>query len=83
MADDRHRPAEDPGEARLRARFRIVAAVVILALIVLLVVVSAFGPFVSRDFHGIDTPVFATLVGALMLLLGVETLARISGANGR
>ncbi|HEU4571478.1 MAG TPA: hypothetical protein VFR93_02240 [Candidatus Limnocylindrales bacterium] len=83
MADDRHRSADDPGEARLRARFRIVAAVVILALLVLLVVASVVGPFLSPDFHGIDTVVFGTLIGALMLLLGVEGLARFPGGGPR
>lgn len=77
MGDDR--PSAGGGdEGYLRGRFRLVAGLVILGCIVFLVVVDALGRlFVRPDFHVGDVFI-GTLVGAVLLLAGVEGISRIT-----
>lgn len=78
MADDRTPQTPD----RLIQRLRAVAGVVILALIVFLVVVDSFGRLlVSPDFRVSDV-FLGTLVGALLLVLGIEVASRIPRIGG-
>lgn len=71
-------------EGRLRARLRVVAGGVILACILFLVVVDALGRLLVRpDFHVGDI-FLGSLLGALLLLIGVEGAARFPfGGNGK
>lgn len=83
MAGDEPRSAlpGDPAEERLLRRLRFIAGVVILVMIVLLVVVDTFGRlFISPDFHASEL-FLGTLIGALLLLLGIEGLNRLPGAK--
>lgn len=86
MADDRRDPHSTPlaDEERLRGRLRRLAIVVVLALLVLLVVVDLFGRLLVRhDFH-VSEVFLATITGALLVLLGVEGVARLPfGGGGR
>lgn len=75
--DDERSGVGRADEGRLRARLRLVAGVVILGCIVLLVVVDTFGRlFVRPDFHVGDV-FFGSLLGALLLVIGVEGAARL------
>gem|GEM_PF-1887923 len=67
---------------RLIQRLRAVSAAVILALIVFLVVVDAVGRlFITADFR-VSEVFLGTLVGALMLVLGIEVASRIPRIGG-
>lgn len=69
------RPSSDEG--RDRSRLRAVAGVVILACIVFLVVIDALGRlFVDHDFHVGDIFI-GSLIGALLLVIGVEGASRL------
>jgi hypothetical protein len=73
----------DPTEERLLRRLRFVSGFVILAMIVLLIVVDTLGRlFVDPNFH-IDELALGTLIGALLLLLGIEGINRLPGIGGR
>ena len=81
MADDR--PGVGSGsrgaaeEERLRARLRIVAGAVVVVLIVVLTIVDVLGRLlVNPNFH-VDPVMFGSLLGALLLLVGVEGAARL------
>ncbi len=64
-------------EGRDRSRLRLVAGAVILGCIVFLVVVDALGRlFVDRDFHVGDIFI-GSLLGALLLVIGVEGASRL------
>jgi hypothetical protein len=81
--DDRNGSSRDPVEERLLRRLRIVAGVVILLMIVVLVLVDSLGRlFVNPDFH-IDELALGTLIGALLLLLGIEGINRLPMLGGR
>lgn len=81
MADER-RDVGGSDESRLRARLRLVAGGVILACIVFLVVVDTIGRLVVRpDFHVGDI-FLGSLLGALLLLIGVEGAARFPFGGG-
>lgn len=67
-------PVRDPGEARLLFRVRVIATVVILVLVAILVL----APVLIRDFRASEI-VFASLLGALLLLLGVEGIKLFGG----
>lgn len=69
----------EPAEARLLGRLRLLAGAVILVLIAFLAFVDALGRLlIDPTFHVGDVMV-GTLVGALLLLLGIETIIRIPG----
>jgi hypothetical protein len=73
---------EQPKEAQLLSRFRIVGAMVILAAILLYVLGAIFQlPFLRAEFQ-VEPTVLGILVGSFLLLVGVETLARIPGIGG-
>lgn len=74
--DDAHR---DPAEERLLRRLRLIAGGVILTMIVLLVVVDTLGRLlVDPGFHASEL-FLGTLIGALLLLLGIEGVSRLPG----
>lgn len=76
MADEtRH----DPAEERLLHRLRLIASGVILTMIVLVVSVDTLGRLLlDPTFHASEL-FLGTLIGALMLLLGVEGVTRLPG----
>jgi hypothetical protein len=80
-------PRRDPGardaDEDERARLRLVAIVVVLALIVVLAVADTFGRLLYRpDFH-VGDAIFGALIGALLLLIGVEGISRFPWGGGR
>jgi hypothetical protein len=71
--------ARDPAEERLLRRLRLIAGGVILVMIVLLVTVDTLGRlYVDPNFHASEL-FLGTLIGALLLLLGIEGVARLPG----
>jgi len=68
----------DPLEERLRRRLRFVASVTFLSLIVVLALADTFGR--ANDLHASEF-VFGSLVGAFLLVLGVEAGARWLGGG--
>lgn len=72
-------PKADPLEQALRRRVRYVAAFVFLALIVILALADTFGH--DADLH-VNEFVFGSIVGAFLLVAGVEAGARFFG-NGK
>lgn len=75
-----HDPA-DLDEARLLRRLRVISGLVVLALIALLVLVDSFGRLIVRnDFH-VSELFLGTLVGALLLLVGIDVAARLPGRH--
>lgn len=77
-SDDRPtgQPPSDPVEERLRRRLRVIAAIVFLILVAVLALADTFGR--SADLH-VSEFVFGSLLGALLLVLGVEGAARLLG----
>ncbi len=79
-------PQRDPAEERLLRRLRLIAGSVILLMIVLLVVVDTLGRlFIDPTFRASEL-FLGTLIGALLLLLGVEGISRLPGlpkGNGK
>lgn len=72
----------DADDGRLRGRLRLVAGGVILLCIVFLVVVDTIGRLLIRpDFHVGDI-FLGSLLGALLLLIGVEGAARFPFGGG-
>ncbi len=64
-------------EGRDRSRLRVIAGAVILGCVVFLVVVDTLGRlYVDKDFHVGDVFI-GSLLGALLLLLGVEVSSRL------
>lgn len=73
------RPGRDPAEQRLLFRLRIISGAVVLMLITFLAIADSLGRlFIAPDFHVGDV-IFATLMGALVALLGIEIAARSIG----
>lgn len=71
----------DPAEERLLRRLRLIAGYVIVAMIVLLVTVDTLGRLlIDRDFHSSEL-FLGTLIGALLLLAGIETVNRLPGGR--
>jgi hypothetical protein len=66
----------DPLEERLRGRLRLVAGLTFLGLIVVLALADTFGR--GADLH-VSEFVFGSLVGAFLLVAGVEAGARFFG----
>lgn len=80
MDDDRDRRTGDDERATLR-RLRVVSGSVILALIVLLVIADTIGRlFVRADFR-VGELFLGSLIGALMLLVGIDVAARLPGGR--
>lgn len=83
MAGDERRGlgASTPTEDRLLRRLRVIAGAVILLMIVLLVTADTLGRLlVSPDFHASEL-ILGTLIGALLLLLGIEAVNRLPGGR--
>lgn len=76
MAGD-ERPPDPATVDSLTKRLRIVVAVVFSSLIVLLVVFDNVGRLLIDPSFRTSDFIFGTLIGALLLLLGVETLVRL------
>lgn len=75
MAGDRN------GEEQLRHRLRLVAGLTFVGLIVLLVLADTFGRlFIDRDFR-VGEIFLGTLVGAVLLLAGIEVATRLPGGK--
>lgn len=75
--DDERPSSGGSEEGRDRSRLRLVAGAVILACIVFLVVVDALGRlFIRADFHVGDIFI-GSLLGALLLVIGVEGASRL------
>lgn len=84
MAGDERRvdPPRDAAEERLLRRLRLIAGSVILTMIVLIVTVDTLGRLlVDPTFHASEL-FLGTLIGALLLLLGIEGVARLPGVKG-
>lgn len=67
-------PVRDPAEARLLLRLRALAIGVFLVLVCIVVLAVVAGRQVGDVF-------FATLIGALLAMFGIETIARFSGGR--
>lgn len=77
MTGDERPDFRDPTEERLLRRLRLIAISIILLMVVLIVVVDTLGRlFIDRDFHASEL-FLGTLIGALLLLLGVEGASRL------
>lgn len=77
MNGDERPETRDPTEERLLRRLRLIAITTILLMVVLLVVVDTLGRlFIDREFHASEL-FLGTLIGALLLLLGVEGASRL------
>ena len=77
--DDRPRRSS---EDKLLGRLRFIAGAVILLMIVLLVVVDTLGRLIiDPNFHASEL-FLGTLVGALMLVLGIEVVSRLPKIPG-
>jgi len=77
MAGDEN--PRDPAEEKLLRRLRLIAGGVILTMIVLIVVVDTLGRLlVDPAFHASEL-FLGTLIGALLLLLGIEGVSRLPG----
>ena len=77
--DDRPRRSS---EDKLLGRLRFIAGAVILLMIVLLVVVDTLGRLIiDPNFHASEL-FLGTLVGALMLVLGIEIASRLPKIPG-
>lgn len=78
MASD-EKDGKDPVEERLLRRLRVISGAVILVMIGLLVVVDTLGRLlINPDFHASEL-FLGTLIGALLLLLGIEGVSRLPG----
>lgn len=73
--DERPTITEDPLEQRDRRRLRGVAALTILALLVFILIVATLAPFFGQPDIRIEPFVFGTLMGGLLLILGIEVPA--------
>ena len=77
MAGDSRHPRST--EEKLLGRLRLIAGAVILVMIVLLVTVDTLGRlFVDPTFRASEL-FLGTLIGALLLILGIEVASRIPG----
>lgn len=73
--DDREVRGDE--EAQAREWLRLASIVVVLVLLITLVLVDAFGRlFVDPMFH-VDPVMFASLLGGLLITLGVEGASRL------
>jgi hypothetical protein len=82
-SDERESRHRDPVEERLLRRLRVISGAVILVMIGLLVLADTLGRLlINPDFHASEL-FLGTLIGALLLLLGVEGINRLPGVGGR
>lgn len=79
VAGGNEEPHKDRTEERLQRRFRLVAVGVLLAMLVLEVVVDLFGRLLINPEFRISEVLFGTMLSAILLLLGVAGLERITG----
>lgn len=81
--DEPREPKKVPSEAQLLSRFRRVCIAVVLGAIVIYVLAGIFElPFLRPSFQS-DSAYLGVLVGALLLLLGIEGINRIPGIGGK
>lgn len=91
--DEREREARDDAQAaldrrtgddekRVLHRLRVVSGSVILGLIVLLVLADTLGRLFIRPDFRVGEVFLGTLIGALMLLVGIDVATRIPGGKG-
>ena len=66
-------------ERRVLQRLRVVSGVVILGLIVLLVGADTFGRLLIRSDFEVSELFLGSLIGALLLLVGIDVAARLPG----
>lgn len=80
MAGDRDEsPRRDPAEERLLRRLRLIAGLVIIAMIALSVTADNLGRlFIDPNFHASEL-IIGTLIGAIIALAGIEGVARLPG----
>lgn len=85
MVDDQRTGAadppakHDPAEERLLRKLRLLASGVVLLMIVMIVSVDTLGRLLlDPNFHASEL-FLGTLIGALLLLLGVEGVTRLPG----
>jgi len=64
------------GGSASQGRLRLVAAAVLLALIVLIVLVDVFGRLLVDSSFRISDLMLGTLIGALLLLVGIDVAKR-------
>lgn len=70
-------------EERLLRRLRLIAGAVIIVMIILLVSADTLGRlFIDPNFHSSEL-ILGTLVGALMLVLGIEAVNRLPGGGSK
>lgn len=85
MADESggRRPDRRTGddERRVLQRLRVVSGGVILALIVLLVAADTFGRLLLRPDFTVSELFLGSLIGALLLLVGIDVAARWPGGK--
>lgn len=67
-------PGGDDAEQRAQIRLRIAAGVVLLALISVMAILAYLAPFLGQELHP-DQFIFGTVMGALLLVLGIEVPA--------
>lgn len=78
MTDDRRSTEE-----KLLGRLRLIAAGVILAMVVLIVTVDLFGRlFINPEYHSSEL-FLGTMIGALLLLLGIEGVSSRLGKGDK
>jgi hypothetical protein len=85
MAGSNRRPGSTgpTTEERLLRQLRIISGAVMLALLVLLVVADTLGRLlVDSNFHASELLV-GSLLGALMLVLGIEVVNRLPGGGSK
>lgn len=70
-------------EDRLLRRVRVVAAVVILALLVFLAVFDTIGKAVIGAGFGVSDVIFGSLLGAFLVVSGIEVASRFSPGGVR
>lgn len=83
MAGDERPPSvpADVVEEKLLRRLRLISGIVIIVLIVLLVSADTLGRlFINPDFHASEV-IVGTLVGTLIVVLGIEGLNRLPGGK--
>lgn len=77
MAGEHKQPSTD--EERLLRRLRVIAGGVILSLIFFLVVIDSLGRLFIDPTFRVGEIFLGSLLGALMLLIGIDVAARLPG----